>query len=137
MHIIVCVDDNLGMTFNRRRQSRDRVVRQRIAELTRDGVLWMNHYSARQFAREELPQLRLDEDFLSSAGAGEFCFVENEALTPWSSKIERIYLYRWNRRYPSDRKFDLNLEDGGWVLERSEDFPGFSHETITEEVYTR
>ena len=34
MIVCVAVDDNLGMTFNKRRQSQDRVLRERLLELT-------------------------------------------------------------------------------------------------------
>ena len=137
MHIIVCVDDDLGMTFHHRRQSRDRLLRKRILKLTRNSVLWMNEYSAKQFSQDDAPQLRVDGEFLSSAKTGEFCFVEDEALAPYAPLIEKIFLYRWNRKYPSDRKFDLDLNEGGWRSEESTDFPGSSHAAITEEVYVR
>lgn len=35
--------------------------------------------------------------------------------------------------YPADLYWDLSLE--GWTLARREEFPGFSHEIITKEVY--
>ena len=35
--------------------------------------------------------------------------------------------------YPADLYWDLPLE--GWTLARREEFPGFSHEIITKEVY--
>ena len=44
-------------------------------------------------------------------------------------------LYRWNRRYPSDLKFDLPLE--GFTLRQRQEFAGYSHPKITEEVYLR
>ena len=49
MRIIVCVDEKGGMSFGGRRQSRDRVVKDRILELTADANLWMNRDSAGQF----------------------------------------------------------------------------------------
>ena len=41
MIIMVCVDDNNGMMFNKRRQSQDRVLRQRMLELAGEKKLWM------------------------------------------------------------------------------------------------
>ena len=40
MIIMVCVDDNNGMMFNKRRQSQDRVLRQRMLELAGEKKLW-------------------------------------------------------------------------------------------------
>ena len=39
MIVIVCVDDNNGMMFNKRRQSQDRVLRQRMLELAGEKKL--------------------------------------------------------------------------------------------------
>ena len=50
MIAIVCLDDENGMLFNGRRQSRDRVVTERIALLAAGKKLWMNEYSAGLFA---------------------------------------------------------------------------------------
>lgn len=134
MILIACVDDNLGMAFNRRRQSQDRELRRRLLERTGDSPIWMRPYSARQFDGAE-DRVRADEDFLTKAGPGAFCFVELDSPAPWADRIEQVMLYRWNRSYPSDLRFDLNLE--GWRFESRTEFPGFSHEQITEEIYTR
>ena len=44
MQVIVCVDDGMGMLFNHRRQSRDRVLIQRILEITKGKQIFMNTY---------------------------------------------------------------------------------------------
>jgi hypothetical protein len=137
MIIIACVDDNMGMTFNHRRQSQDRVLRERILAAAKGNKLWMNHYSARQFSEDNAPQINVDENFLSEAGSGEYCFVEDCDITPYSRWVEKIVLYRWNRRYPSDQTLSMNLCADGWKLVYSEEFAGFSHERITEEIYSQ
>jgi len=134
MILIACVDDNLGMAFHRRRQSQDRLLRARILERSAGRALWMSAYSARQFDSAG-EKIRVDEDCLSKAGPGEFCLAELVSPSPWADRIEQVVLYRWNRSYPSDLRFDLSLE--GWRLEARTEFPGFSHEQITEEIYTR
>lgn len=131
MIVIVCVDDDGGMLFNHRRQSQDALLRKRILHLTAGKRLWMNAYSAGQF--EASPQLCIAEDFLRQAGAEDYCFVEDADLVPYVSQIRQLILYRWNRRYPSDRRFPLDL--AGWTLLRSADFTGHSHPIITEEIY--
>lgn len=134
MILLAAVDDNMGLMFNRRRQSRDRLLRQRILRLCGDAPLWMSPYSAAQFGPElEGRCVRVDEDFLARAGKGEFCFLEDRSPAPWAAKTEQVVLFHWNRVYPADAYFDLDLS--GWPLARREDFPGSSHETITQEVY--
>lgn len=137
MIIIACVDDNMGMMFNHRRQSQDRSLREHILEAAKGGKLWMNHYSAEQFSESDAPQVHVDENFMAEAGDGDYCFVENCDVTPCLRWVEKIILYRWNRRYPTDITFSVNLSAGEWKLVHTEDFTGSSHEKITEEIYTR
>ena len=137
MILTAVVDDGMGMLFNGRRQSRDRVLRQRILELARGRNLWMNEYSYGLFRDEcENIQVRVDEGFLMKAGEGDVCFNETEPALPAEERIEKLVLFRWNRMYPADVRFDLDLSSG-WRLESSEDFAGSSHERITMEVYAR
>ena len=133
MILIVCVDDAGGLCFNRRRQSQDRVLRARM--LARWGRLWMNVYTAGQFGPGDA--VAVDEDFLEKAGPGEACFAEGPEAVEALERAEKLVLYRWNRRYPSDCRFPLDLEERGWHLEAAAEFAGSSHEKITEEVYTR
>ncbi len=135
MIIILAVDDKEGMLFNNRRQSQDRELRKRILEITNNKSLWMNQYSAKQFSTEDAPNLKINDDFLIKAGAGEYCFVENDSVLPYLNKIEKIVLFKWNRRYPSDFYLAIDLADGNWVLESTNEFQGSSHEKITEEIY--
>jgi len=133
MIVMVCVDDDGGMLFNHRRQSQDALLRKHILDLTAGKRLWMNAYSAGQF--EACPQLQVAEDFLQQAGAEDYCFVEDADLAPYASRIRQLIFYRWHRRYPSDRRFPLDL--AGWTLLRSADLVGRSHPVITEEVYVK
>ncbi len=130
MHIIVCLDDRNGTLFNKRRLSSDRAVCQRVADA--GGRLWMNGYSAPLF---QGVQVCVDENFLEKAGPGDVCFVENVDIAPYARQVETVTVYRWNRAYPSDTKFPLELFAHRWRLEHTVDFPGNSHETITEERY--
>ena len=49
MRLIVCLDDKNGMAFNHRRQSRDRIVTEKIEELAKGSVLRLSPYSAKLF----------------------------------------------------------------------------------------
>ncbi len=133
MILIVCVDDGLGMAFNHRRQSQDRLLRERLLARTAGRTLWMSAYSARQFGGEE--NIRVAEDCLACVGAGECCLVETQSPQAYVDRVEQIWLYRWNRSYPADLRFAIPLEE--WQLTERVEFAGHSHETISEEIYTR
>ena len=79
----------------------------------------------------------MDDDFLQEAVDGDYCFVEDTALKPYERWIEKIIVFRWNRAYPADQHFDIDLCGGNWKLSTSDDFAGHSHERITMEVYLR
>ena len=132
MIVFVCLDDNNGMMFGGRRQSRDRVVIQDILAQYECSRLWIDEYSAKLFEGME-GDISTDKDFLQKAGQGEFCFVENQRLEQVKGKIEKLIVYRWNRNYPENFSLDLDLSQ--WVLESSVDMAGFSHEKITKESY--
>ena len=136
MHIILTVDDGWGTRFNNRRQSRDRALSARIVELSEGAVLWVHPSSLRLFP-EPPAHLMADDDFTGKALPGDFCFVEDTALLPAPAQIEDFIVFHWNRRYPSDQQFDPALLSRGWALAETSEFPGHSHETITEERYRR
>lgn len=131
MNLIVTLDDRNGMAFNHRRQSRDRVLTDRILALC-GGRLTVNAYTAALFEGTNAA-LTVAEDPLSVAGAGEWCFLEDRLPAPVHEKIEKLVVYRWNRAYPFDLKFDLDLS--AMKLQSKTDFAGYSHEKITEEIY--
>lgn len=129
MILTLCVDDNLGLRFNKRRQSRDSVL---ISDLSkRAGTLWIHPDSAKLF--EGFPVM-VDIDYLEKAMTGEWCFCEDTQYLDHCERIEKIVLYRWNRVYPKDMTFAF---PGQWHLVASTDFPGSSHEIITREEYVK
>ena len=130
MKLIICLDDKNGMCFNRRRQSSDAAVAEMIPELIGTNKLWMNSYSGYLFANS-LVNMQVCDDFLERANAGDYCFVENQQVASCLDRFSEAYVFRWNRRYPSDLRFPDVLHDGKILRE----FPGNSHEKITLEVY--
>ena len=76
MHIIICLDDDNGMLFHDRRQSQDVKMRADVLERLGERMLWMNAYSARQFADAEDARIHISDSFLEEAGKDDFCFVE-------------------------------------------------------------
>ena len=97
---IVCVDNRMGICFNGRRVSRDRMVSEDILEMTRGNVLWMAPEADKLFkevfkAKEEVcretgtgkkiqdagrledeKMWKVDRNFLENAEEEDFCFVE-------------------------------------------------------------
>ena len=132
MNLIICLDDKNGMLFNKRRQSRDSVLNERVLAIAEGSRLLMNSYSAKLFADKAVV---IDEDFLSTAESSDYCFCETavESL----ENAEKIYVFRWNRHYPADTFFKFDIEKEGYSLESTEEFVGSSHEKITLDIYKK
>ena len=134
MKLIVCLDDNLGMMFNHRRQSRDRVL---IADLLGHigcDRLWISPYSTPLFPADD-KNIAVAEDPCGSAGMGDYCFVEDtDPLSRWED-VSEIIIYRWHRLYPADVRFTGDMT--GFYLAETTDFVGSSHDTITKEVWKK
>lgn len=137
MTVIVCIDKKRGMSFNHRRQSSDRKVREEMLKLCEGKRLWMNPESSDLFEEEieNNGNVCVAQDFLEKAEKEDFCFVENCGLKPYMKKMDRIVCYQWNREYPSDLKLDVDLKK--WRRISKRDFEGNSHKKITEEVWDR
>ena len=132
MKAIVCIDDGLGMMFNRRRQSRDAHL---IADLRAhlDGApLWILPYSAPLLADSGI-SLSVRKDAPDAAGRDDFCLLEITDPTPFLGRVCELIIYRWNRRYPADLVFGADLS--GFSLIESTEFAGSSHDKITKEVW--
>ncbi|MFR7590677.1 MAG: hypothetical protein ACLUVC_04465 [Longibaculum sp.] len=129
MKIIACVDQEMGLMFHQRRQSQDRIVREKIKEL--NEVIYMNEYSYSLY-KDTLDHVVVDENYLKIAG-DHYCLIEdNQDLN--HLEIEEIILFQWNRVYPKD--VYLNIDLSLYHLVSQEDFQGSSHE-ITKEVYRK
>ena len=135
MKVIVCCEKSNGILFNNRRVSQDKVVSDRIVELTKSNKLWMDNYSHALFEKLNALNINIDENTLAEAADSEYCFVEKQGLLPYEKWISEIIVFRWDRDYPFDKELDVDLS--GWNLKHSEEFCGNSHEKITMEVYER
>lgn len=125
MKLIVCLDDNNGMMFNNRRQSRDKILIENVLEFCKGEKLYTNEYSARLFPENAV-------EICENPKSG-YCFAEN--FTVNENDIEEIIVYKWNRVYPADVQFNIDLKK--WNLAETVDFAGSSHEKITRERYVR
>ena len=134
MKIAICIDDKNGISFNKRRQSRDRLLIENLIASANGGRILVGSYSAPLFA-DYPDKVEVRDDYLDAAGEDDICFVENMDVTPIAEKIDYIILYRWNRHYPADRWLELDLSE--YRLASSIEFVGSSHEKITREDYIR
>ncbi len=137
MKVIVCVDDNNGMMFNKRRQSRDKVLIEDVVRNVIGGNLLMTPYSEILFEDSNIDVFFLSEDILEEADPEDYCFIENKSLLPYSDRIDELIIYRWNRTYPADMYLDIDPEALSMNLVSTEEFAGSSHEKITKELYKR
>jgi len=132
--LIVCVDDRMGMAFGGRRQSRDRSLCEDMIAFAAGRTIRMAPRSARLFAGMG-GETAASEDFAEVVSANECCFAEFQPVGELAERADELVLYRWNRHYPADLRFDVPLED--WRLTQVSGFAGTSHEKITREVYVR
>jgi len=133
MTIYVCLDDRNGLRFNGRRQSRDGAVLEDIRQ-SLTGALWIATYSEKLIREAQIP-FRVAASWEEIAG-WDF-FLEDYPSQELLSLARKIVIYRWNRHYPGDVRWDVDLAALGFVQTEVSEFPGKSHETITREVYIR
>lgn len=134
MTLVCCVDDIMGMAFFGRRQSRDSHLYEDLVKEADGKLINMLQRSAPLFANTDA-HIAASEAPWEAAAEDEFCFIEFSSPSVFEEKAEKIILYRWNRRYQSDVKFDIDLSK--WKKLSEIEFPGSSHEKITKEVYIR
>ena len=134
MKLIVCLSDDGGMLFNQRRQSRDRVLIADMIRHVQNTTLWVDDYSAPLFG-ENAPTMRAVSAPAKEAQTGDYCFVERTPLPQNVDNVEELIIYRWNRLYPSDVFFTLDMS--AFRLAESTEFVGSSHEKITKEIWKK
>ncbi len=134
MTVIVCLSDGGGMTFNKRRQSRDRAVIENIEGLVADEAFFISEFSLELFSESSLSVIAVSNP-LSSATLKDFVFLEDRGVGEYRGKVERLVIYRWNRKYPTDLRFDIDPATEGMKLSEIIEFSGKSHEKITREIW--
>lgn len=135
MTVVVCVDDKLGMTFCGRRQSTDASLRRRLLSLFPGKKIYSDEYTASQFEDSSLCVVCERPDLLWHRDA--VYFAEKEDVSVFGDMIDRLVIYRWNRRYPADEFLSFDPLREGMRLERISEFEGSSHSHITEEIWSR
>ena len=129
MTLYICLDDRNGLRFNKRRQSRDAALLEDIrSRLT--GSLLIGSFSEKLIREAEIPYVLLPE-------TAEDLFWEDVPTEEMLTACEKVVIYRWNRHYPADVRWEPDLIPRGFHLEETYEFPGKSHEKITREVYVK
>ena len=135
MTLYFCLDDRNGLAFNHRRQSRDSAVLGDI-QANLEGNLLIDPISCKLVEAAGIPWCLAPES-LPEESAGLSYFVEDRQPGDWVQQADKVVVYRWNRHYPADRWFDVDLNTMGFTLEETMEFPGTSHRKITREVYVK
>ncbi len=133
MKFIICIDKNKGITFFGKRQSADSQLRQYIAQIIGSNKLWVSNYTAKQF-KNECAYVVCD-DYLSNAGEQDYCFVEDKGFD--LQRANGFIICNWNRNYPADAFFNVDLKEQGFKRVKKEDIKGSSHDKITIEIFQR
>ena len=129
MTLYIFLDDRNGLRFNKRRQSRDAAVLEDIRSQLA-GNLLIDPFSEKLMTEAEIPYVLPPE-------TGSDFFAEDVPSEELLAKTEKIVIYRWNRHYPADVRWEPDLEAMGFSLRETAEFPGKSHEKITREVYVK
>ncbi|AMN30662.1 ribonuclease Z (plasmid) [Clostridium perfringens] len=137
MKLIICLDENDGFLFNNRRQSQDKYLRNDILDLIKDKSIYMNKYSYSLYKDKKNKNIKVCDDFLEQCSENDYCLVENIEFKKYEKKINTIIIYKWNRIYPADTFFDMNLKKDKWILIENKSFLGYSHDKITRLIYRR
>ena len=124
--VIITLDDKNGRSLFGKRLSKDRLLIQDI--ITSYGHIYASPYTAAIFKDKD----KITSPIPADIPADVVLFLETEEIP---SVADTLIVYRWNRHYPSDDKYDP--EGNGWKITSSSEFPGYSHEKITKEIYKR
>ena len=131
MTLIFCIDEERGIAFGGRRQSRDRELYKDIISDAANKQITMSAYSAKLFDSGNI--------YVSDTPTQEddIYFLELKNPKDIIPLANRVVVYNWNRLYPSDVKFDAEMSSLGFSLVEKQDIKGFSHEKITKEIYEK
>lgn len=133
MNIIICLDNNGGLSFLNKRLSKDSAVINDIKYYLDGRKLYANCKSSILFADsgiqlEPITKFNITKDY-------SHYFAEDLDFRTSDYSVDEYIIYKWNRTYPSDVRFDDNLFK--YNLIDIKEFIGSSHDRITRMVYKR
>jgi hypothetical protein len=131
--VAVTVDDKMGVSFNKRRQSRDKILIEDLCKST-EGIIYVTSYSAPLF-EGFTDRIMIVDNPISECPDGGLCFLELTAITEHIDNISKLIIYRWNRLYPSDKNLGVDIGKSKLNFISDYDFVGKSHDKITKEIY--
>lgn len=132
MTVIICVDNNGGILFNGKRQSKDRIFRKYLLDIVekKNSRIAMLPYTYSQFKEDEGKELTdVKEEFSFDE---DYIFLERAIPILWE-KVNNLILCCWNRDYPADEYFNLPI-GVECILRNTEEIVSDSH-TLTIETY--
>ena len=133
--VILCLCDRGGMTFNKRRQSRDRLLIEELCKNT-EGYIYIDEYSLPLFEGYE-DRVKIVSNLPGDVPEGGIMFVERVSPDGFLEDVSRLVIYRWGRKYPFDKSFATIPEEVGFCKVLEYEFVGSSHEKITKGVFER
>ena len=136
MTVFLCIDDRGGMTFMKRRLSRDKIMIEDLSKEVGEGILYISDFSEALFSDSELSVMSVSNP-LASAGEDDFAFIEDIPISNAIDRIDTLIIYKWNRKYPYDFALDIDPLNCGFSILSSCDFKGNSHDKITKEIYRK
>ena len=107
MTVIFLLDDNKGMLFNHRRLSRDEKILEDIGA-SLNGNLFINKFSEKLISSAGIRYTLFDHFPVEGKDEADY-FIENFSVKEHLNEIDRIIVYWWNRKYPSDYQLDLDV----------------------------
>lgn len=125
MKVIICLDQNMGFSFNGKRQSKDKYV---IEDITQ----YIEYKKSNIYVKPYSLDLFKDYNVNSIPNSNSYLFLEGNDvynIPNLYDKIDELIVYCWNTIYPSDSKLCLNFLKFSNIDTYS--FEGFSHEKIT------
>lgn len=131
MTVIICVDNNGGILFNGKRQSKDRIFRKYLLDIVekKNSRIAMSPYTYSQFKGDERKELTdVKEEFSFDE---DYIFLERAIPILWE-KVNNLILCCWNRDYPADEYFNLPI-GVECILQKTEEIVSDSH-TLTIET---
>lgn len=134
MTLVLCLDDECGMMFNHRRQSRDRILIAELLKTVGENRLFVSPYSKTLFA-EGTTTITVADDPCAVAGKDDFVFVEDTDPSDAWERVTTLIIYRWNSLYPADTYFTCDLT--GFRMTDVTAFEGSSHEFINKEIWKK
>ena len=148
MTIIACVDLRMGLSFNGKRQTRDKLVVKHILNncdpklgLTvtpRSGRYIMD--SMKSLDEELTIPLHIVPELTPKNAQSSDVFIETgtpDSISELLDMADHVILYVWNTTYLYTEQFPDIQNQSVWTLTHAELMEGSSHDEITIQLYER